>query len=127
MVLFHRKFLQWLGGGLLAGLIDVGLEMWAEGPPAQPWHGKALGNIEPLPPPDRWATLGISAIPWLLGTYMRMEAVKNVGQGMMLYSVPMILARTIVRAAELAGRASPTSPTYVPVRGSQWRYEVVKR
>lgn len=114
--LFTPAFLRRLGGAGISGLTDAGLEgyyhLYVEGTPAEgtfPW----VSPLEPLPPYDDWAVLGLSAVTWLLGAWKN-EKVKEVGEGMMFYSVPMILHHTIVRATWMAKPAAAAPAAAIP-------------
>ena len=64
---------------------------------------KPLLGIEPLPPLDDWAVLGVSTIPLAVGHLGKNEAVKSLGVGMTVYSGAMLLKNAIVRSSSKLG------------------------
>ena len=100
-----------LTGAVAAGLLDAGLEaVWASNP--EYWSGRFpyVGTVDPLPPADDWLVLGVSAGVWALGKYVfKNPYVEGIGQGMLYYSVPMIIHHTVVRASGGATVATETA------------------
>lgn len=87
-----------LGAGIGDGILEVKAEEWF---PEQ--AGKPLLGIEPLPPLDDWAVLGVSTIPLALGHLAKNDAAKSLGVGMTVYSGAMLLKNVIVRTSRQLG------------------------
>lgn len=113
-----KKFATQLGGAIGAGLLDAGMEAVFVSDPAR-WTNvfPFVPTIEPLPPADDWLVLGISAIAWGAGIASKNDTAKAIGEGMLAYSVPMIIGNTIIRAATGAGGARATARAGLPAGG----------
>ena len=108
-----EDFLLLLGSGITMASIDALIEIGAAGMiPETP---------SPLPPGDDFISLGISAVPAILGQLARNPLASSIGEGMLLYSGPTALKDGIVRAcmspqlavAQLVARRSTTLVTMV--------------
>lgn len=108
--LFTPAFLRRLGGAGVSALADGGLEALFLSDTVR-WTGKFpfIETINPLPPLDDWLVLGGSMVTWLLASWKSPKPpavttatkIKEVGEGMTLYAVGMILHHTIIRAAAM--------------------------
>lgn len=97
------KFTTALAGALTGGGVDATLQITTDAYLPEVSNIPLFG-IEPLPPLDDWAVLGISLIPLLVGKYAmkngkNKNTVMDFGLGMALYSTGMIVKETIVRAS----------------------------
>ena len=118
----EKKFAGWLGGAILAGVIDGAVQ-------APVWYDPSLWGtfpyvptLEPLPPADDWIFLGISMASYAIGVVGKNENAKTIGEGMLGYSVPMIIGNTIKRAVGMLRPAAAvglpagakTAPKFIP-------------
>jgi hypothetical protein len=96
----------------VSSTIDAILQgIWASDPAK--WSGKFpyMPTIDPyLPPADDWLVLVSSLVPWLLGKYVvkDVEELKELGEGMLMYSAPMIVGKTIQRTVATLLAPKPT-------------------
>jgi len=86
------------GGAVGASLIDAALEGYSVATGADGTF-PFVPTIEPLPPADDFIVLGISGGLMALGAVTKNAMLSDVGEGMVLYSAPMIVHHTIVRAS----------------------------
>lgn len=105
------------GGAVGASLIDAALEGYeiatgAAGRGEFPF----VPTIEPLPPADDLLVLALSGGAMILGGVMKNALLSDVGEGMVLYSAPMIVHHTIVRASwmgqPVVAVSAPEDPRY---------------
>jgi hypothetical protein len=54
-------------------------------------------GVPELPPADDWIVLGVSLLPYAIGSFGKRETVKSFGEGMVLYSAPMIVKSATTR------------------------------
>lgn len=108
-----KEFMTRMGGALGAGVADAALEAVYNSNPTQ-YADKfpyiALPN--PLPPLDDWLILGGSAAVYAVGKWRKKSSWTKVGEGALLYSVPMILWRIIIRSMP---PYTTTTARFVPV------------
>ena len=86
------------GGAVGASLIDAALEGYSVAMGADGTF-PFVPTVEPLPPVDDFIVLGISGAAMALGAVTKNKMLSDVGEGMVLYSAPMIVHHTIVRAS----------------------------
>ena len=96
-----------LGTGLIHGVIDAYLG----------YRRPSIGGIQPLPSDVDFGILGASAAVFLTGHYGKVPALKKVGEGALIWSIPWALKETVVRAASMT--AAPAvryvpAPTFTP-------------
>lgn len=94
--------MEWRAIGALTSVsVDVGLEIFFPREKAE-WMrwGHPLFGIEPLPPLDDWLVLGTSAAVFLAGYLTKRDTVRQFGEGMLLYSGPMIIHHMFRRAKD---------------------------
>jgi hypothetical protein len=111
-----KKTGRWIGGVALSavdGIVEAYPEIYPPGIYDKGWP------VEPLPPADDWIVLGASLGTLLLGHYIKQDLVKAAGEGMTLYSAPMMVHEVMVRAARMAAKptavaVAPPRPVYVP-------------
>ena len=85
-----KDFLLLLGSGITIAAVDALIEIGAPGIiPATP---------SPLPPGDDLISLGISAVPAIIGKVTKKPLYSSIGEGMLLYSGPTALKDGIMRA-----------------------------
>jgi len=87
------------GGAVGASLVDAILEGYYVANPGAEGTFPYVPTIEPLPPADDFVVLGISGGAMVLGALMGNDVLSDVGEGMILYSVPMIVHHTIVKSS----------------------------
>ena len=86
------------GGAVGASLIDAALEGYSVAMGADGTF-PFVPTVEPLPPVDDFIVLGISGGMMALGAVTKNKMLADIGEGMVLYSAPMIVHHTIVRAS----------------------------
>ena len=86
-----KDFLLLLGSGITIAAVDALIEIGAPGIIPQ--------TPSPLPPGDDLISLGISAVPAIIGKVTKKPLYSSIGEGMLLYSGPTALKDSIVRAA----------------------------
>lgn len=101
---------EFMGGAIISGVIHGGLD-YAEvkgliGSYPLPW---------PIPDVPDLATLGISSIPWAIGILAKNKQAKEIGEGMLAYSIPMTVYEIIVKVCQGAP-AVASARSYVPSR-----------
>lgn len=89
-----------MGGALLSALVDTIEEaVWVSNPSEYSGKFPYVATVDPLPPYDDWVPLGVSAPVYVYGRYAKkQEKVETVGEGMLAYSVPMVLSRTVSKS-----------------------------
>lgn len=90
-------FLIQLGGGLIAAVADVAVEI---GMPAMP------DTPKPLPHVDDVITLGLSGVWYVVATAVKNEGAKRFGEGMLMYAAPNALKEAVVRAVAVTPEAA---------------------
>ena len=87
------EFKDRLFGAIVSSIIDAVLEAPAYGKlPEQTWFPPLYSpTVEPLPPVDDWIVTGVSGLGYFVGR-------KDFGEGMISYSIPMMVYTTIMRA-----------------------------
>jgi hypothetical protein len=98
-----------LAGATTTAILDGILEAFS-GEWFPEYAGKPLFGVEPLPPLDDWAVLGVPAAIYLVGRFAKKEPLETFGLGGLTYAGPMIIHHMIVRAKAygVGPRASPS-------------------